>query len=81
MPVTDSFIAFIVEQLEGAGAITTKRMFGGVGLYAGDSFFALIWQDLVYFKADAVFRSSRWHPRGCRGALPLGREIDRGRPR
>jgi DNA transformation protein and related proteins len=52
MPVTDSFISFIVEQLEGAGAITTKRMFGGVGIYAGDLFFALLSRDVLYLKVD-----------------------------
>jgi DNA transformation protein len=52
MPVTDSFIAFVVEQLEGAGAITTKRMFGGVGIYAGDLFFALLSRDVLYLKVD-----------------------------
>jgi DNA transformation protein len=52
MPVTDSFIAFVVDQLAGCGAITTKRMFGGVGVYAGDVFFALIAADLFYLKVD-----------------------------
>src|SRR5476649_1933857 len=52
MPVTDSFVAFVVEQLEGAGAITTKRMFGGVGIYAGDLFFALLSRDVLYLKVD-----------------------------
>jgi DNA transformation protein len=27
-------------------------MFGGVGIYSGDLFFALIADDTVYFKAD-----------------------------
>ena len=36
--VTDSFVAFVLEQLEPLGPITSKRMFGGVGLYAGDLF-------------------------------------------
>ena len=50
--VTDSFLAYVVEQLEPVGAITSKRMFGGVGLYAGDLFFALIDDDTLYFKVD-----------------------------
>jgi len=52
MPVTDSFLEFMLEQLEALGPITSKRMFGGVGLYAGDLFFALIAGDEVYLKAD-----------------------------
>jgi DNA transformation protein len=38
MPVTDSFLAFVLEQLDAVGPMTAKRMFGGVGLYAGDLF-------------------------------------------
>src|SRR5262245_23524886 len=52
MPVTDSFVDFVLEQLEAVGPITSKRMFGGVGLYAGDLFFALIADDVLYLKSD-----------------------------
>jgi DNA transformation protein len=52
MAVTPGFAAFAVEQLDGCGAITTKRMFGGVGIYAGDVFFALIDNDILYLKVD-----------------------------
>ncbi len=52
MPVTDSFLDFVLEQIEALGPITSKRMFGGVGLYAGDLFFALIAGDELYLKAD-----------------------------
>ena len=54
MPVTDSFVEFVVEQLDALGPITPKRMFGGVGLYAGDLFFALVAGDVLYIKADAA---------------------------
>lgn len=52
MAVSDGFEAFVLEQLEEVGAITSKRMFGGVGLYAGDLFFALLANDVLYLKAD-----------------------------
>jgi DNA transformation protein len=52
MPVTDSFVEFVLEQLDAVGPLTSKRMFGGVGLYAGDLFFALIAGDVLYLKAD-----------------------------
>jgi DNA transformation protein len=58
MPVSDSFVAFIVEQLEAVGPITPKRMFGGVGLYAGDLFFALLAGDMLYLKADDSTRGA-----------------------
>ena len=31
-------------------------MFGGVGIYAGDAFFALIANDILYFKVDEATR-------------------------
>ena len=58
MPVTDSFLAFVLEQLEPLGPIATKRMFGGVGLYAGDLFFAVAMQDVLYLKADDAIRGA-----------------------
>jgi len=56
MPVTDGFVEFVLEQLDQVGPITPKRMFGGVGLYAGDLFFALIADDVLYLKANASTR-------------------------
>ena len=50
--MTPGLAAFVVEQLDGCGAITTKRMFGGVGIYSGDVFFALIDNDILYLKVD-----------------------------
>ena len=54
MAVTDSFQTFVLDQLNRAiPPVRARRMFGGVGLYAGDLFFALIDNDIVYFKTDA----------------------------
>ena len=53
MPVTDSFRDFVLEQLESCRRdIHAKRMFGGIGLYAGELFFAVIDDDTLYFKVD-----------------------------
>jgi DNA transformation protein and related proteins len=59
MAVTDSFVGFVLEQLDPLGPITSKRMFGGVGLYAGDLFFALIAGDVLYLKGDDATRRVR----------------------
>jgi DNA transformation protein and related proteins len=48
----------VLEQLDALGPITPKRMFGGVGLYAGDLFFAVVMRDVLYLKADDSMRSS-----------------------
>ena len=58
MPVTDSFVAFVLEQLDALGPITPKRMFGGVGLYAGELFFAVIMGDVLYMKTDDAGRGA-----------------------
>ena len=53
MSVSPSFRTFVIEQLSRVRKdLRSKAMFGGVGLYAGDFFFALIDDDLVYFKVD-----------------------------
>jgi DNA transformation protein len=75
MPVTDSFVAFVLEQLDSLGPITAKRMFGGVGLYAGDLFFALVSRDVLYLKGDDDTRA----PREAAGARPFQPFPDRPR--
>ena len=57
MSISKGFVDFVVEQLAGCGPIATKRMFGGVGIYAGDVFFAIIANDVLYLKADGETRS------------------------
>jgi DNA transformation protein and related proteins len=52
MPVTDRFTEFVVDQLEACGLITSKRMFGGVGVYADDLFVAILDNDVLYLKVD-----------------------------
>ena len=53
MPVSDSYREFVLDQLGRVlTAVRARRMFGGVGLYAGDRFFALIDDDVLYFKVD-----------------------------
>ena len=57
MSVTDSFRTFTIEQLQRcAPSIRARNMFGGVGIYAGDLFFALMAGDTLYLKVDDVTR-------------------------
>jgi DNA transformation protein len=46
-------------------------MFGGVGLYSGELFFALIADDTVYFKVDASTRPD-FEARGMGPFRPFG---------
>jgi TfoX/Sxy family transcriptional regulator of competence genes len=54
MPVSDSFRVYALEQLGRVvtGDIRSRGMFGGVGVYAGERYFALIDDDVLYLKAD-----------------------------
>jgi len=52
MAVSDSFLGFVLEQLEELGNVSARRMFGGVGLYSGDLFFAVLDNDTLFFKVD-----------------------------
>jgi len=46
------FVDLVLENLRAFGEVTTRRMFGGWGLYRDGVFFALIAQDTLYFKSD-----------------------------
>jgi DNA transformation protein and related proteins len=51
--VSQSFRGYAIEQLcRVRPDIRHRPMFGGVGIYAGDLFFALIADDVLYFKVD-----------------------------
>lgn len=52
MPVSSDYLQYVLEQLSRLPAVTSRRMFGGVGLYSGGVFFAIIDNDTVFFKVD-----------------------------
>ncbi len=64
MAVSPGFTDFVVEQLDACGPITTKRMFGGVGIYSGDTFFAIVDNDILYLKVDDTTRKD-FERAGC----------------
>jgi DNA transformation protein and related proteins len=51
--VSPTFRTFVLEQLgRSVQGVRGRSMFGGVGIYAGELFFALIAEDTLYFKVD-----------------------------
>jgi DNA transformation protein and related proteins len=56
MAVSSEYLQYILEQLSGLGAVTARRMFGGVGLYQDRRFFGIITSDTLYFKVDETNR-------------------------
>lgn len=73
MAVTSNFRDYVLEQLHALGALRVRRMFGGMGLYCDELFFALIDDDVLYFKVDDSNRDD-YVARGCEPFRPLADE-------
>jgi len=72
VPVTPSYRLYVIDQLGPAVPdISARGMFGGVGLYARDLFFALIDDDVLYFKVDGENRPA-FEARGMGPFMPFG---------
>ena len=52
MPVSDEYLTYVIDQLEYLGQVQSRRMFGGAGLYFEGLFFAVVADDVLYFKVD-----------------------------
>jgi DNA transformation protein len=50
----EPFVAHCAELLVSVGAVRVRRMFGGWGLYVDDLFVALVFDDRLFLKADAL---------------------------
>ena len=53
MAVSREYLGYVLEQLAALGGLSSRRMFGGVGLYCDEFFFALIAQDTLSLRVDA----------------------------
>ena len=58
MPVSESYLIFVQDQLSKLGPIQIKKMFGGASLYFDNLIFGLIDDDTLYFKADTITKSA-----------------------
>jgi DNA transformation protein and related proteins len=56
MPVSRAFREFVLDQLSGIPDMTSRSMFGGLGLYSGAHFFGLVWNDVLFLKVDDATR-------------------------
>ena len=57
LSVSDSFRAFALDQLSSIDDLSAKPMFGGFGLYSGDTFFGILAADVLYLKVDDSSRA------------------------
>ena len=69
MAISEQFLEYILEQLQGLGRLTSRRMFSGAGLYSDGLFFGLLYKDRLYFKTDDSTRPE-YEARGSEGFRP-----------
>jgi DNA transformation protein and related proteins len=51
------FVAFVIEQMEGAGVVRARKMFGEYGVYCDEKIVGLICDDRLYVKPTEAGRS------------------------
>jgi len=56
VPVSAAYREFVLEQLGRVVPVTSRSMFGGVGIYSEGIFFAVMDDDLLYLKTDDTNR-------------------------
>jgi DNA transformation protein and related proteins len=56
MPVSAGFLAYVVELFAPWAAVTTKRMFGGGGIYRDGRMIGLMADDQIYLKVNDASR-------------------------
>jgi DNA transformation protein len=57
MAVSDDYLAYVLEQLAELGRVSSRRMFGGVGLYCDEFFFGLLDDDTLYLRVGDANRA------------------------
>ena len=55
---SDGYRAFVLEQLSGVKGLFARPMFGGIGLYADDTFFGIVASDTLYLKTNDKTRGA-----------------------
>ena len=71
---SDSFVAYVLEQLAGAEGLGCRAMFGGHGLYRGATFFGILFQGRLYLKTDDT-TAADYTRRGMRPFRPNDRQV------
>jgi DNA transformation protein and related proteins len=69
MAVGTAYLQYVLEQLERTGKVTSRRMFGAVGLYCDGVFFSIVHDDTLYFKVDDSTRAN-YEARGMKPFCP-----------
>ena len=56
MAVSTEYRDYVMELLAPLGPVSSRAMFGGLGLYYSDTMFALVADEVLYFKVDDANR-------------------------
>ena len=57
MPLSPGFSDYALELLTGVGRVEARRMFGGAGLFRDGVMFALLDDDVIYFRVDEALQA------------------------
>lgn len=76
MASSPDYLAYVLEQLAQLPILSSRRMFGGYGLYCDGRFFALISRDVLYLRVNDANRAD-YQSRGMAQFRPRsrGREV------
>jgi len=61
MASDQNFVDFVLDQIENAGEITAKKMFGEYGVYSDEKIFALICDNKLFIKPTSTGREFIQH--------------------
>ncbi|KQN03633.1 TfoX/Sxy family protein [Sphingomonas sp. Leaf25] len=64
MSVDEGLIAWVADTLVPVGTVTFRRMMGGATLYLDGTVFAIVADDVLWFKSDAA-ADPLWEAAGC----------------
>jgi DNA transformation protein len=73
----DRFAEFVVDQLRALGEVRVKRMFGGAGLYVGETMFAIVDDARLFFRV-APHGAGRYEERGAAPFEPWEGHVMKG---
>ena len=71
MAVSEDYLAFVLEQFARVTPMTSRRMFGGVGLYADGLFFGVIDNNQVFLRTGPG-NVGDYEAQACAAFQPMG---------
>lgn len=69
----ESFKDFVLDQLSALDGLRSRAMFGGFGFYAGEVFFAIVFEGRLYFRTDPSTRAA-YTERGMKPFRPTPKQ-------